>query len=377
MRTAAWLVRAATDRPYFPVRGYAGPDRAAAGPDLLATAALGAPAAAVAAWQAWQHRNLQAASSGITARWFPLIAWNLRETSLDDASRELLEESARRAWRATERLLAGARPALEALDRAGLATLVLKGAALAFTVYDRPELRPFGDVDVLVEPQAAPDARRILAGAGWRPLRPVTASSFALRHSLGLTNAAGARVDLHWHALAECCGADADRAFWRRAERRRIGDWSTRVLGPPDQLLHVAVHGLRWSRSPSTHWIADAVIILRHAGPTLDWNVLIEEARRRHLTYQMAGALDVIRHVAPGDAPAWAAVRLRAISVSWRERLEYHVKRAPRTRARLLFLFWCVHRRVTTGQSMVRRWTGFVRLVGALAGWDTASPRRP
>jgi hypothetical protein len=353
-----------------------GRDRAARELDLLAAAALGPPAEALTAWQAWRRQD-PPPSRDVAARWLPLIAWNLRETSLDDASRDLLEQSCRRAGRASERLLAGAGPALQALDRAGLETLVLKGAALAFTVYDRPELRPFGDVDVLVESPAAPEARSILVAAGWRPLRPVTASSFPLRHSLGLTNEAGARVDLHWHALAECCEADADRGFWLRAERRRIGGWPTRVLSPPDQLLHVAVHGLRWSRPPSHHWIADAVMILRRAGPTLDWDVLVEEARLRQLAYQMGDALDIVGRVAPADGPARAAARLRAMPAGWRERLEYRAKRAPRTRARLLFLFWCVHRRATAGQSIVSRWAGFAGLARALAAPDPAPPRRP
>ena len=45
--------------------------------------------------------------------------------------------------------------ALEVLAAAGIPSRVLKGVALAHTAYPQPELRVFGDVDLLV-----PSARR-------------------------------------------------------------------------------------------------------------------------------------------------------------------------------------------------------------------------
>jgi hypothetical protein len=247
--------------------------------------------------------------------------------------------------------------------------------ALTFTVYPRPGLRTFGDVDVLVEPEAAQDAEALLARLGWRPIRPVAEPTQRLRHSLGLVNGDGILVDLHWHALAECCADDADHGFWQRAEALRLGPLTTRVLSPPDQLLQVAIHGLRWSPADSELWIADAVAILRREGAAFDWNRLVDEARRRQLTFQLGRALDALRRAAPVDLPLHVSALLAATSAGWRERLEYRAKVAPSSPARLLFLFWCVQARAMPGRSAITRVATFARSLPAFAGFTRPGRR--
>ena len=51
---------------------------------------------------------------------------------------------------------------LEAFQRASIDTIVLKGAALAWTIYPSPALRPMSDVDLLVPAAAAPTAQLLL-----------------------------------------------------------------------------------------------------------------------------------------------------------------------------------------------------------------------
>ena len=55
---------------------------------------------------------------------------------------------------------------VEALNAAGIEVALLKGAALASTVYGSFGARPMNDVDVLVHPDRADDAKRLLLGAG-------------------------------------------------------------------------------------------------------------------------------------------------------------------------------------------------------------------
>ena len=51
---------------------------------------------------------------------------------------------------------------LEAFQQASIDTIVLKGAALAWTIYPTPALRPMSDVDLLVPPAAARTAQVLL-----------------------------------------------------------------------------------------------------------------------------------------------------------------------------------------------------------------------
>lgn len=60
-----------------------------------------------------------------------------------------------------------AQQALEVLERAGQRPVLLKGLALA-PFYPRPDLRPTGDVDLLVLPEHLDAARSALETAGWR-----------------------------------------------------------------------------------------------------------------------------------------------------------------------------------------------------------------
>jgi hypothetical protein len=339
-----------------------------AGLDDLRVAALADPAAALTAWHRWTSGGSRPVVDPPARPWLPLVWWNLRGADLDKRCRALLDQSHKETRSANLRILAGTLPVVRALERAGVRTLLLKGVALSFGTYAHPGLRMFGDADVLVEPQAAPDVRVLLGRLGWRPLRRVAESTQWLRHSQGFTNASGIRFDLHWHALAECCTGDADGGFWRRAEMLRLGALTTRVLTAPDQLLHVCVHGLRWSGPPSELWIADVVMILRRAGATFDWELLVDEARRRGLTFQLGRALDRARQVFPIDVPASVSAALRSTTSSWQDRLEYRAKLGPPTPARLLFLFWRTHARATPQRSIFARAFAFVRVVPALSG---------
>src|SRR5450759_3717567 len=56
---------------------------------------------------------------------------------------------------------------LEAFEVAHIPVMVLKGADLATTMYPRPELRHFGDVDLMVQPHALAAALAILEDSGY------------------------------------------------------------------------------------------------------------------------------------------------------------------------------------------------------------------
>jgi hypothetical protein len=200
--------------------------------DLLMHAALDAPDSAHAAWMRWRAEGDE--SRPVAFRWLPLVAWNLREVDLDDDSRQRLAAARQRAWAANLRLYASSLPALQALVERDIPIIVLKGAALAYTVYDTPALRPIGDIDILVRPDDAAAAREILDRIGWRPSRHAAERDLLLCHGVGLHRGHGA-VDLHWYLLPECCWPSADRALWTRTADARLPGIRTHVLSAADQ----------------------------------------------------------------------------------------------------------------------------------------------
>ena len=139
---------------------------------------------------------------------------------------------------------------LQASAAAGLDLLVLKGAALAETLYPHPGLRPFGDIDILVRPEDAPRAKLLLERLGYTVAPAVwgallrgadTQANFFQHTGRGIVV-----VELHTgllnnaffrgHVVLDTNG------LWSRACPARLADTAALVLGPEDQLLHLCLH---------------------------------------------------------------------------------------------------------------------------------------
>lgn len=83
--------------------------------------------------------------------------------------------------------------------RAGVAPLLLKGAHLAYAVYDAPELRPRVDTDLLVRDDEFESVSRALSSAGYAPVPHVTGDVAFGQYQYSRTDESGARhtIDLH------------------------------------------------------------------------------------------------------------------------------------------------------------------------------------
>jgi hypothetical protein len=343
-------------------------------------------------WPTELQRDLLRAAlrSGEEARQaWRAVAPDLGRPDLDPGSRRLLPllhanrealglpadptDPLARAYRATrERTAAGlgdAREALGALRAAEIDGLLLKGAALVLGAYRDPGLRPMDDVDVLVPEAAAKAAVRALAARGWRPREPVTDAYRATRHAVPLVHPERTQVDLHWHVFEEHCPAATDGAFW--AQARTLADpllegVPVRVLAPADQLLHVVVHGLKWSRIPAVRWAADAAMVLR--GGPVDWDRLRAQARQRGFVLRARLALAYLRDVIGEPLPAGVLDPLAALPVRARERVELWVRSRPQPWLGSLPFHGCNYLRAAPRRTPLGLWR-YLRLV-----WGTDSP---
>ncbi|MGI4788207.1 MAG: nucleotidyltransferase family protein [Janthinobacterium lividum] len=145
------------------------------------------------------------------------------------------------------------RPLAELLDACGAAALdliVLKGAALAETVYPRPSLRPFGDIDVLIRLE---DASRVFAllsklgyvveAAAWKDLvsgRGCEANFF--RSTERGVVVIEVHTDLLNNALFQGLVSLDHAGLWQRSRPACLAGTGGWVLGPEDQLLHLCLH---------------------------------------------------------------------------------------------------------------------------------------
>ncbi len=205
----------------------------------------------------------------------------------DRTARQVLDQADRQAWASAAGLMAAAVPAVRALREAGIEVVLLKGAALAATVYPHLGARPFGDVDLLVRPEEFARTGATLMTIGW------TSSSLpgpadAIAHARSYAGPSRGLIDVHRYLLPDTPWPEVDDPLWKRRVPVSAHGLDAHVLGAADQVLHLCVHGLRWSPVHAATWLADAAWTIRAAGPSLDWAVLVDEARRRRLGHQVA-----------------------------------------------------------------------------------------
>lgn len=248
------------------------------------------------AWEQWRDRvnldDVDYPSHGL----LPLVYRNLSQLGVHDPDLGRMKGCLRRTLYVNHLLFAAAGNELTALHAAGIETLLLKGAPLAILHYGSPGLRPMADVDILVPTSRALAAIRLLRERGWKPVDTGTGRPedvIGLRHSEGFQRSDGAMIDLHWNALLQ---PFRDDDLWACAVDVELGGVPTRAPCPTDQLLLVVVHSLLHGESDgSLRWVADSTMLLRSAGPNIDWDRLVDAARRRAVTLPMTSGLAYLR----------------------------------------------------------------------------------
>jgi hypothetical protein len=317
---------------------------------LLRAAVLPAPQAH-AAWQALRPRVDLARLDRASLRLLPLLDANLRRHGIDEPLGDALALAREQAAARNRALFRVGRRLLATLADAGIDTLMLKGGALAATVYGDPGLRPMSDLDVLVPTARARAAIDALERQGWAPRIAVTPGFIRTQHAADMVAEGGtAKCDLHWHAYWECCRPDADTDLWAASTALDFEGVPTRALAPADQLLHVCVNGSRRARRPNLLWIPDALRLVEAGG--IDWPRLLAQAAARRFSLRARAMLGYLRRTFDARVPDEALDGLGAIRVSGLERLEFRVGNRPQGLLGELPNYWCNYRRLDGGTGM-------------------------
>ena len=336
--------------------------------ELLLLAAIGDRATAGDAWASWSASHMVSDLSLGAARLLPLIDHNLQQHGIGGLSGEAAETLAS-MWCELQLLYHEAGEMLRALEAAAVSTIVLKGAAHAFLDYPDPFLRPMSDVDVLVR---AGDVRRAVAalrGSGWTPAGGSTEALSPYQHGMSFTNGSGVAVDLHSRTIWQGTFlADDDRGFWERSVPLTLEGAACRALSPEDRLLHTCVHGTEWSPMLPIRWVADAAMIVRRHGGSLDWDRLVEQARARRLTLPVAEALTYLDEKCAIPVPHGPLTALCATPASPLVRLT-HRARTGREGSYLSHLNdWAVGWRLQRSRPVHRKLADFMTWFAASRG---------
>lgn len=201
------------------------------------------------------------------------------------------------------------------LGERGIAHVALKGAALAFTVYPQPAMRPLRDIDILVPADRAEEAHRWLRDN--RFVLAAWAQNYGTEYNHQLPELVcendQVTVEIHHRIFSRDWHGDGELSalLLQTAKEVRLGKATARFSAPLANLLHLTVHATLhncFDNGPLT--ISDVHGLWRH--PELDRKALVAAADRVALGRPLDLLLAVARHAGPLEIPAWLEPRIDA-----------------------------------------------------------------
>jgi len=181
---------------------------------------------------------------------------------------------------------------VRSLHEEDVEVIVLKGGALAWTVYASPGLRPMVDLDLLVRPEQMERVGLVVGALGFHRSASLPAHMVPFQERFGggvewirERNGKMTRLDVQ-HDLV---GVDWCRrafsieagALWEAAPPLDLGGMLARQLSAVDALIHLCLHpALHHGYACSFIGYVDMDHLICQAGSDLFWTRLLERVRR-------------------------------------------------------------------------------------------------
>jgi hypothetical protein len=177
----------------------------------------------------------------------------------------------------------------------GVTPILFKGLGLAYRYYAAPELRPLGDVDLLVAPGELDRAIRAAQECGFAATSPDPVIQDYYRnagYNVPLRHPVLTLLELH-HALYRDCEPSFVAAIVSQSEPMVLFGQPARILRAPHLFVVLSAHlcvsnpGLRWL------WLLDLALIGRGL-TTGDWQEILDVARAHGLQLYVLAVLRML-----------------------------------------------------------------------------------
>ena len=172
----------------------------------------------------------------------------------------------------------------------GVEVIVLKGPTVAYTLYPRPELRMYHDLDLLCRVADYGALHAALSASGYTDAgtadprgsheqladRPSASESHSVR---GFYDPSGdMKLEVHFDALQLGLFDKSEQPFWQRARTLSVAGIEIKMLAPEHQFLHLALHAHRHCYSRLS-WLIELDLLVRREHAIIDWHLLMQTAR--------------------------------------------------------------------------------------------------
>ena len=221
------------------------------------------------------------------------------------------------------------------LDEAGIPFLLLKGAALNLSTYDRPELRPMTDIDILIRPSDVSAADQVLMSAGCRAGRPLVRRDFYPRYyyerEYQIPGPPRCRLEIHAHLFRPLRYMQTVpvEGMWDDPIRAKLGGVDVLLPSNENMVIHLAAHSTIHGNARLL-WLYDIFRFVKAHTDGIDWKRVQEKATAWSLSLAVYRALS---HTADlfDDSKLRDQVAGFSCHALWRDRLV--LAQAPRDSA--------------------------------------------
>ncbi len=258
---------------------------------------------------AWIQIVEYAVTDGVICLLHARVSGSALEASVPDGIREQIRAAAISAAAAALLRDHEIVRVLDVLSRHGISVLILKGAALAQWLYERPDLRECSDVDLLFRDRAeAERASVLLSGLGYELDYLPGDMSYEMPCRRRMAGRASFDLDLHWRLVNAPAFSELmpfEELISRAISLPRLGPWA-QGLGPVDALLHACLHRTmnRYNGIvDGVRWLLD----LRLLGASFDrnqWDAFVDLCTSRGLCGTCRHALCATSALFPWGIPA-------------------------------------------------------------------------
>ena len=190
----------------------------------------------------------------------------------------------------------GLKRVLESFHEEEIEVILLKGAALAKTVYADIGMRPMGDIDIMVRREDLSQAEGRLSALGYVFCGGHPPEWWRENHNhIGYHHPEKTlRVELHWHITNELnplrirdFDFDIIDSFWKKTALGEAFGGKGLILSPEDSLLYLSIHFLKhrffnsanggFTSKGALLQLSDILYTLKHYGDTIDWVRFMKE----------------------------------------------------------------------------------------------------
>jgi len=237
----------------------------------------------------------------------PLLYYSLEEISDGGAPPEAMKTLQEMYTQALGRNILASLQLSEVLKSASdaqIRVIVLKGMALAGTVYPDVALRPFGDMDLLIPEEDLRKMEGTLTKLGYKQSE-ISRGFYEKRGSVS--------IDLQWQLANIDVGL-----FWKDAVPVSIEGANALFLSPERLLIHLCLHisSHQYSR---LSWLVDISETIHKYSEELDWELFLKESIQHRIHPLVRHVLHLVEEVLVPPIPDYVLERLDSCKLSFFE----------------------------------------------------------